>query len=354
MDKIEIDSINKIISYDYIDKITIEKPEIKLYNEINFPLKNDYINLLSKTFFPAHIPYVECYYDELIELKIIIYSQIKLSEFPLKSLENIFSILDKYAEIFIDKHKFSFKSEQTRLDFNSKKIILDESLLRKINLKYIDNKTTYLEIYKSVRDNLLGTANDIKTHIHRNKRNELYRNYNRDNATLKSLINLYQKEFELSELLYDKISEQDYIKIYYLSFIESEFERADYNSKKIELGRMKEYLNNRLIELEKIPKTDTASKNKIETKAITPIKLELNQTQIVYLFETLIAEKLINTNVNDKLWHLVSQYFIDKDNKPLNNIHKTKSNLKNVGKGKPKQNADLIEKIVSKTKTKKS
>lgn len=85
-------------------------------------------------------------------------------------------------------------------------------------------------------------------------------------------------------------------------------------------------------------------------KAIVPIRLDATQTQIVYLFQKLIDENLINETLNPKLWNLVSQYFTDKDNKPLKNIHQTKDKLKNTKTGKPKNNSDIITLIVSDTK----
>lgn len=92
--------------------------------------------------------------------------------------------------------------------------------------------------------------------------------------------------------------------------------------------------------------------NKID-KPIEKIKLNLNQTQIVYLFEQLISEGYINANHNDKLWHLISLYFTDKDNKELKSIHQTKSNLHNKGTGKPKKESEKIDKIVTSIKAKK-
>lgn len=86
--------------------------------------------------------------------------------------------------------------------------------------------------------------------------------------------------------------------------------------------------------------------NETPVKQIEPIRLDANQTQIVYLFKSLIAEGLINESLNPKLWSLVATYFTDKDNSPLNNIHQTKTNLENTKTGKPKQKADTIENIV--------
>lgn len=91
-----------------------------------------------------------------------------------------------------------------------------------------------------------------------------------------------------------------------------------------------------------------------DEKLVEKIKLELNKTQIVYLFQLLIDEKLINESLNPKIWHLVSQYFLDKDGQPLKDIHSTKYNLANTKTAKPKKGADTIETIVSKTKTKKT
>jgi hypothetical protein len=100
-------------------------------------------------------------------------------------------------------------------------------------------------------------------------------------------------------------------------------------------------------------KVDTQSQPNTQTvpqKQIEPIRFDATQTQIVYLFQNLIKEKLINESLNPKLWHLISTYFTDKDNKPLSNIHQTKGNLENTKTGKPKAKADLIEAITKGTK----
>lgn len=102
-----------------------------------------------------------------------------------------------------------------------------------------------------------------------------------------------------------------------------------------------------------IMKIAPQSEGQSKETQIEKIKLNLNQTQIVYLFEQLISEGYINTNHNDKLWHLISLYFIDKDNKELKSIHQTKSNLHNKGTGKPKKESEKIDKIVSSIKSKK-
>jgi len=352
---IKIHSIDQLYSLEHLndDSNNTFDLKIKPYDKINYTNMSAYVNELVKTFFPPFIPYIKLQYEDFNTLKKSIYIQIAQNNFPLKSLESVFKQIDKIHESFIQKHKLSLKNQQTYLDYKAGKINIEDDLLRKMNMFYLENKSNYNEVYQSVKSNLLNKSNSIKSLIHMDKRNELYRDFDHNSPTLNAFIELYKKEFEISELLYDKIIEKEFIKINYLPKIESEFEKSFNSAKRTELGRMKEYLNNRLIELDKIPSVDTEIKKTKESKEITPIKLELNQTQIVYLFETLIAEKLINTNVNDKLWHLVSQYFIDKDSKPLNNIHKTKSNLKNVGKGKPKQNADLIENIVAKTKVQK-
>jgi hypothetical protein len=83
---------------------------------------------------------------------------------------------------------------------------------------------------------------------------------------------------------------------------------------------------------------------------ITPIKTQMKQTQIVYLFEQLIAKKLIDENLQNNLWSLISKYFADVDGKIIKNIHQTKSHKNLIGKGKPKRNASIIEQIVSDTK----
>ena len=84
----------------------------------------------------------------------------------------------------------------------------------------------------------------------------------------------------------------------------------------------------------------------IQPQTITPIKLELNQTQIIYLFQQLVEKGYLKTNQNPKLWNLISQYFVGVDNKQIKNIHQLKDKLENSNTGKPRKEADNIEKIV--------
>lgn len=117
---------------------------------------------------------------------------------------------------------------------------------------------------------------------------------------------------------------------------------------------IKENYSKELIEItnREIPRYENNIKANIKPyiKEIEPIRLDATQTQIVYLFKCLVKEKIINESLNPKLWHLVSTYFTDKDNKPLNNIHQTKTNLENTKSGKPKNKAEVIEKVVKDTK----
>ena len=97
----------------------------------------------------------------------------------------------------------------------------------------------------------------------------------------------------------------------------------------------------------------TSTVNEKPLKQIKPIQLDLEQRQIIYLFQKLIDEKLLNETKNPTLWDLVSQYFTDMNGTPLNNIHQNKDGLKNTKTGKPKKGAELIEKIVTQTKAQK-
>lgn len=90
--------------------------------------------------------------------------------------------------------------------------------------------------------------------------------------------------------------------------------------------------------------------SKQTTKQIKPLQLDLEQRQIIYLFQKMIDEKLLNETKNPTLWDLVSQYFTDKDGNPFKNIHQNKDGLKNTKTGKPKKGAEQIEKIVTDTK----
>ena len=90
--------------------------------------------------------------------------------------------------------------------------------------------------------------------------------------------------------------------------------------------------------------------NSTSTKANKPIQLDLEQRQIIYLFQKLIDEKLLNETKNPSLWDLVSQYFTDKDGTTIKNIHQNKDGLKNTKTGKPKNGAAQIENIVTSTK----
>lgn len=94
------------------------------------------------------------------------------------------------------------------------------------------------------------------------------------------------------------------------------------------------------------PIQEITPKQQQDTQKITPIKLELNQTQIVYLFYQLAENGYINKDENPNLWSLISKYFVDKNNKPLNNIRQTKYNLENTKKGKP-QKSETIDKIIN-------
>jgi hypothetical protein len=85
-------------------------------------------------------------------------------------------------------------------------------------------------------------------------------------------------------------------------------------------------------------------------KTIKPIQLDMEQRQIIYLFQKLIDESFLNENKNPTVWDLVAQYFTDKDNNPLKNIHQNKDGLKNTKTGKPKKNATEIENIITETK----
>lgn len=93
--------------------------------------------------------------------------------------------------------------------------------------------------------------------------------------------------------------------------------------------------------------TETSSKENPAPQQITPIKLELNQTQIVYLFQQLVEKEYLRPNKNPALWNLISQYFVDVNDKPLKNIHQVKDRLINNREGKPKREADTIDEIVS-------
>ena len=105
-----------------------------------------------------------------------------------------------------------------------------------------------------------------------------------------------------------------------------------------------DYLTNRL------PKTQTTTQPTPPQKEIKPIQLNLEQRQIIYLFQNLIKEQMLNETNNPNLWHLVSQYFTDKDGNPLNNIHQNKDGLQNSKTGKPKKLANEIQTIVTNTK----
>lgn len=97
-----------------------------------------------------------------------------------------------------------------------------------------------------------------------------------------------------------------------------------------------------------IPKSNKNDSNQapLTHKQIQPIQLEMSQRQIIYLFQKLIDENLLNDNKNPTVWDLVSQYFTAKDSKPLKNLHQNKDGLKNTKTGKPKKNSTEIDNIV--------
>lgn len=88
----------------------------------------------------------------------------------------------------------------------------------------------------------------------------------------------------------------------------------------------------------------------LKNERLKPIRLNMEQRQIIYLFQELIREKLLIENNNPSLWNLISKYFVDKDGKTLKSIHQNKDGLKNSKTGKPKRNASIIADIVAKTK----
>lgn len=93
--------------------------------------------------------------------------------------------------------------------------------------------------------------------------------------------------------------------------------------------------------------------NQTKQQSIRPIQLEMEQRQIIYLFQKLIDEKLLNETKNPTVWDLVAKYFTDKDNRPLKNIHQNKEGLNNTKTGKPQKNATEIENIIMETKNQK-
>ena len=90
---------------------------------------------------------------------------------------------------------------------------------------------------------------------------------------------------------------------------------------------------------------ETSSEEETEEKSIKPIKMELSQVQIAYLFIQLVKNGYINENLNPTLWNLVSKYFVDKDYKPLNNIHQTINGMFRNKESKPRRAVE-IEKAV--------
>ena len=59
----------------------------------------------------------------------------------------------------------------------------------------------------------------------------------------------------------------------------------------------------------------------------------------------LVKNGYINENLNSTLWNLVSKYFVDKDYKPLKNIHQTIQGMLGNKESKPRK-AGEIEKAV--------
>lgn len=267
-----------------------------------------------------------------------------LGEIVLNSLPNNDLSLDEYLnkfEIFIKSHIEIYYCLNQVSKNNITKILTD---------KVITEQCEYLT-------NLFLTVNKIpilstKSYLLDSIKNEcLVQN---DKFNLEKTYNiLYNK---ISKLKDDFIPvSQNSLRIINLS-----------NNSRVEIEHEKyysfiiEYIDDTLNEIDKIFTTKRFNESnqskpiqttiKTQTKAIEPIKLDATQTQIVFLFQKLIDEKLINETLNPKLWQLVSTYFVDKDNKALKNIHQTKDNLKNTKTGEPKSKSDIITKIVTDTK----
>lgn len=97
--------------------------------------------------------------------------------------------------------------------------------------------------------------------------------------------------------------------------------------------------------MESSPRVETSSKDNTAPQQI-PIKLELNQTQIIYLFMQLEEKGYLRINKNPTLWNLISQYFVDVNDKPLKNIHQLKDKMMNNKEGikSPKGKQILLRK----------
>ena len=95
----------------------------------------------------------------------------------------------------------------------------------------------------------------------------------------------------------------------------------------------------------------TEETEETEENTIIPIKLNLNKSQIAYLFKQLVDSGYLKIHQNPNVWKLVGQYFVDMNNKSMKDISQVMTNVTSRNKeGKPQYEADNIEEIVGNLK----
>ena len=105
------------------------------------------------------------------------------------------------------------------------------------------------------------------------------------------------------------------------------------------------------IEIDADYKETSSKEAETEEKPIIPIKLNLNKSQIAYLFMQLVDSGYLKKHQNPNIWKLVGQYFVDMNNKSMKDISQVMTNVTSRNKeGRPQYEADNIEEIVGNLK----
>lgn len=204
-----------------------------------------------------------------------------------------------------------------------------------------DGNALALSLRKSKETESLRMFYKIDVSKVENKIKEVFNGYLLDSEDKKILYTDLLSYFELCKQQFPLKS--------FIGFEENELKK--YIEKNLKLiNELIDYCKEAILESSSGSLTKTKNTKVNGNKPLEKIKLELNQTQIIYLVKLLIEHKIINQNANPKIWNLVSQYFKDKDGKDIKNIHQLKDKASNTKTGKPKRQSENIESVINKIK----
>lgn len=294
--------------------------QLYTFNTEQYPTKEDYIKALRLTFFPAKLPYIKYTEQAVKKQENYIFSKIALNEFEIKYLTLLFNLLEPSKEYYKNIETKSLITENVINAIERYQIEITPEVKNecKENIEY--NKQKCFEIYENVKNLLLKTENRSEIEILRDKLNA---DFNCNTAKFEEFVNQYNGYFKIAQIEHSGISEKEFIIITYLPNIERQYRASgELYPMHTNLGRMKEYLNNRLIELEKEPIMEPKKEKTtiVKTKKIdgleTKIQWNNDIKELAYLFYKLKEEKIIKI---DNLGATLSKIFTDSDKNAILN-----------------------------------